>query len=267
MSSVCIVIPIYKPVLDETERRSLRSLAAIMPDREKAIISPDNLVHTEAQEIIPGARREFFDSCWFKNRNTYNALMMSEQFYSRFSAYDYILIYQTDAYLFSDKLDEFMQRDYDYIGAPWVLRPIYNRWPVSWIVSLKHSVRTLFGLPDLRRTWWRVGNGGLSLRKVASHLQVVRSLYDTIDVFKNHPDNHLYNEDVFFSTEVARHGIEWRVPTWQEALGFAYDIHPEVCYKLTGGALPMGCHSWQHPRRSGFWLPIINDVEAKRDCL
>ena len=38
--------------------------------------------------------------------------------YSRFEKYEYMLIYQLDAFVFSDRLMEFVEAGYDYIGAP-----------------------------------------------------------------------------------------------------------------------------------------------------
>ncbi len=115
----------------------------------------------------------------------------------------------------------------------------------------------MLGFKDATIGWWRVGNGGLSLRRVASHLDVVTRLSDVVDDFLKHPRNHLYNEDVFFSTEVNLHGLNFRYPKWEEALKFAFDKYPALCFKLNGNELPMGCHSWYKKRMRRFWFPII----------
>lgn len=52
--------------------------------------------------------------------------MLSAEFYERFLAWDYILLCQTDAFVFRDELADWCARGYDYIGAPWPLRPIYS---------------------------------------------------------------------------------------------------------------------------------------------
>jgi len=44
--------------------------------------------------------------------------MMSPAFYDAFKAFDYILIYQLDAFVFRDELEYFCSLGYDYIGAP-----------------------------------------------------------------------------------------------------------------------------------------------------
>ena len=49
----------------------------------------------------------------------------------------------------------------------------------------------------------------------------------------------------------------FRYPDWKEALGFSFDTNPAYCWRLTGGRLPMGCHSWSKPRMYRFWRRII----------
>lgn len=44
--------------------------------------------------------------------------MLEADFYRRFGKYKYMLIYQLDAFVFSDKLLDFCEMGYDYIGAP-----------------------------------------------------------------------------------------------------------------------------------------------------
>ena len=46
-----------------------------------------------------------FSDHWFHRVSTYNKLMLSLDFYVRFSAYGYLLVYQLDAWVFSDELD------------------------------------------------------------------------------------------------------------------------------------------------------------------
>ena len=62
-------------------------------------------------------------ACDFVDRVAYNRLMMSEQFYRAFEGYEYILIYQLDCLVFSNALEEWCRKGYDYIGAPW-----FERW-------------------------------------------------------------------------------------------------------------------------------------------
>ena len=258
MEKVNIVIPAYKSDLNQYEEISLRAVAERLGGHPVSFVVPKGLDVSRLTGIVDWANVEEFEPEYFHGIAGYNRLMMSETFYSRFTGYEYILIYQLDAYVFSDRLIEWCDKGYDYVGAPWLVRPIY-KFPLLRLGSaIKHGVRDMAGLPDERSTWWRVGNGGLSLRKVESHLRAVRELRQTIDTFLRHR-NHIYNEDVFFSVEVNRHGIGFRYPGWKEALDFAFDKYPRLCFKLNDGKLPFGCHAWQKRRMRKFWFPVILD--------
>lgn len=258
MGKVNIVIPAYKSELNKYEEISLRAAAERLGSYPVTFIVPQGLDVSRFTGIMSRAKVEEFAPEYFHGIAGYNRLMMSEEFYSRFSDYTYILIYQLDAYVFSDKLTEWCDKGYDYVGAPWLVRPIYKLPPLKIGSKIKHGVRNILHLPDERTTWWRVGNGGLSLRKVESHLRAVKELRQTIDTFLLHR-NHMYNEDVFFSVEVNRHGMNFRYPDWKEALGFAFDKYPRLCFRLNGNRLPFGCHAWQKRKMCKFWFPIIID--------
>ena len=257
MKKVCVIIPIYRTELNEYEMISVVQSAKALNNRDIIIIKPEGLNTDEIERKINSSRTESFAPDYFKGIPGYNRLMMSAEFYKRFIDYEYVLICQTDAYVFDDDLDRWCDTGYDYVGAPWLVRPIYNH-PVlklgSWI---KHKFRSLTGKPNLKVTWWKVGNGGISLRKTNSHLKAVESLSSVVAHFIDNPGNHIFNEDVFFSTEVNKHGLGFKYPTWQEALKFSFDKYPALCFQLNGEKLPMGCHAWYKRRMRKFWFPII----------
>ena len=184
-------------------------------------------------------------------------LMMSEAFYSRFIEFDYILVTQLDTYIFRDELLYWCQKGYDYIGAPWI-PSIYHRLPVSKLTaSIKAKYCEIFNIPNSHDIHYNVGNGGLSLRKVSSHLRAVTDLPDVINYFINHKRNSMFHEDVFFSLEVNKHGSNFKYPDFKEALNFSFDIHPKICFKMNGEKLPFGCHGWHKIRMQKFWKQII----------
>lgn len=254
---VNVVIPIYRNVLHPYERQSLEQVCRVLGRYPLTVIKPSGLCLDELADAYPQLSFESFDDSYFKGISGYNRLMMSETFYVRFSEFRYILIYQLDAYVFRDELAEWCHKDYDYIGAPWLVRPVY-RFPLLRFTSwLKKEWCRLFRLPNGQITNFKVGNGGFSLRKVSSHLQATARLGETIRTFLAHPGNHVFNEDVFFSVEVNRHGLGFRYPEYMEALRFAFDKYPALCFRLNGGRLPFGCHSWYKRRMKKFWFPLI----------
>ena len=80
--------------------------------------------------------------------------MLTRQFYEKFLNFDYILIYQTDAFIFVDKLDEWCTKGFSYVGAPWFKD---------------------FTPPYCTNELQFVGNGGFSLRKVPHFIKVLNT--------------------------------------------------------------------------------------------
>ncbi len=257
MELVKIIIPIYKAMLSPYEEISLKQACHVLNNYPITVVKPKGLNLCKLSQQYPMLSFESFEDEYFKGISGYNRLMMSEVFYRRFIGYEYILIYQLDAYIFKDELKKWCDKGYDYIGAPWLVRPVYS-FPLLKLASwIKKQYCDLFQCPNSQITNFKVGNGGLSLRKVNSHLKAVSQLQDTINRFLQHSGNHLFNEDVFFSIEVNKHGIGFNYPSYQEALQFSFDKYPDLNYRLNNNRLPFGCHSWYKKRMKKFWFPII----------
>ncbi|MEW6718188.1 MAG: DUF5672 family protein [Chloroflexota bacterium] len=88
-----------------------------------------------------------FEDRYFSTIASYSKLLLSPKFYAAFINFNYILIYQLDCLVFSDQLEEWCGAGYDYIGAP-LFRDKANP----------------------AKGFSRVGNGGLSLRRVLDEL-------------------------------------------------------------------------------------------------
>ncbi|KAA6332432.1 hypothetical protein EZS27_019063 [termite gut metagenome] len=254
---VKVIIPVYKNVLSENERISLDRAYGILKNYPIVVVKPSSLKPDTLFEDYPALTYESFNDAYFRNLSGYNKLMLSEEFYERFTDTGYILICQLDAYIFKDELKEWCLKGYDYIGAPWLVRPMY-RFPIlkftSWI---KKQYCDLFNFPNGQITNSRVGNGGLSLRKIESHLNATRQLRPIIQFYLSRKRHHIYNEDVFWAVEVNKQGLGFRYPDCMEALQFSFDKYPQWCYKLNGYQLPFGCHSWYKRKMRKFWYPII----------
>lgn len=257
--TVNVIIPVYKTKLNELEKVSLDRIYQVLQKHPLVVIKPQSLNITPLLEEYPQLTVEEFDDNYFKSISGYNRLMLSSEFYQRFSDCQYILICQLDAYVFTDELIKWCNKGYDYIGAPWLVRPIYN-FPLLALASwIKKQYCNLFHRPNSQITNFKVGNGGFSLRKVSSHLQATSKLKHIIEEYLAHTKNHIFNEDVFFSVEVNRHGLCFTYPTYSEALQFSFDKYPALCYELNNSRLPFGCHSWYKRRMKKFWFPIIRN--------
>lgn len=247
---VKIIVPVYKTQLNPFERISLEQNNRVLNAYPRIFIKPQSLDISELLRDFPAFSVESFDDTYFTSIQSYNRLMMSPELYQRFSDAEYMLLCQLDAYIFRDELTEWCQKGYDYIGAPWI-KPFPNSLPIvqtlrKWIYRSKKV-----------NIDYKVGNGGLSLRKINKHLEVVTLLQDAIQHYLFHTHSDHYNEDVFFATEVNKYGLNFNYPTWKEALRFSFDKRPRLCYQTNHCQLPFGCHNWYKKKELKFWQPII----------
>ena len=233
---VIVCVPIYKNNLSVLERASLRQLNKILGKYQRVFVAPQSLEFDFGDE---GASFivERFPDYFFQSVLSYSALMLNVEFYRRFSKYEYVLIYQTDAFVFSDSLQKFCQLGYDYIGAP--LERANPLW--SFIGN-------------------RVGNGGLSLRKVSSAISMLE-IWDKI--VANGPLASIFWqwEDLFWSYCAGREECNFQVPPINIAVEFA--VQDNVCraYKrLQIGWRPFGCHGWWQTKTDfEVWWPIVKE--------
>ena len=155
---VAIVIPIIAPSVKGDELQSLRQCLNTLGKRDIYYLCSNELDTTFYERLNNEAgvpfRKRTFGGEWFNGVNAYNRLCFSSMLYEAFAEYEYMLIYQLDAYVFEDRLDEWCQRGYDYVGGPWLCH-----WSRE-VENLDH---------------WEVGNGGFSLRKVDTFLRVLTS--------------------------------------------------------------------------------------------
>ncbi len=163
----CIItIPIYKSSLTSQEKESLIQCIRVLYKYPISLVCPQNLNLENYQEIFKKMDKTFvcerFGDENFKNRDSYSKLLLSNYFYQRYIQYDYILIYQLDAWVFTDELMYWCNKNYDYIGAPWK------------IDVLKKMVGFA---PEYG------GNGGFSLRKVSSFLKLTNLKISYKDVY------------------------------------------------------------------------------------
>lgn len=251
MNPVVVVIPIYKSNFTAYEQIAFVQCLKVLGKYSIQIVKPQSLDLQFLTEVRPQLQFESFDDSYFESVQTYNRLMLSTEFYERFASYEYILIYQLDAFVFRDELLEWCQKGYDYIGAPWRLERDFSSVTDKLIFSLKKQLAIWFDLRDKNRNnqpldvilKMTVGNGGFSLRKVQKMLDIVRSQRPTIERYLAGKGS-FYNEDVFFCIEMNRYIQRVRVPHWREALRFAVEDKPSKSFELNGRQLPFGCHAW-----------------------
>lgn len=253
MDKVVVIIPIYKTTLSDDEVLSLRQTCQALKNYPLVVIQPEGLDLSSLNEQYPLLQFQEFPASYFKGIMGYNRLMLSPVFYERFLNYEYMLICQLDAYIFRDELQEWCNKGYDYIGSPWLRRPVYDFPLLKQCMQFSLWWKHRRGLRSKQDLYNKVGNGGLSLRKVKAHYQVTKDSQELIGFYTNRKKLHLYNEDVFWALEAK----DFSYPTPEEAMLFAFDKYPELAYKLTGERLPFGCHGWNKRKMRKFWKGVF----------
>ena len=109
---------------------------------------------------------------------------------------EYILIYQLDAFVFKDELKEWCQKGYDYIGAPWIATIENTIWLKYFnIVARKFRSKNK---NNREQIFFKVGNGGFSLRRTSSHYSIVKENEPFITQFLNADIKEIMLSKMFF---------------------------------------------------------------------
>lgn len=263
MSTNAVAIIAYRAEPDNDELASLRQCFVTLGQHTLLLICPESLradiyLREAARSGVQLSLVRFSDH-WFRSVSTYNKLMLSVDFYERLSMYEYLLIYQLDAWVFSDELDSWCARGYSYIGAPF-----FN---------------------DREELFPFAGNGGFSLRKVPDFLALLRGSANTreydhdfwaIDLpaktkLRGQLKRVLHrgemslcrlstkwycrlmpeHEDFIFAKAFSFLGKK-HIPLPREAAQFSFERCPEWLFTWTEGRLPFGCHAYGKYGKT-FW--------------
>lgn len=265
---VAVTIIAYSNSPTELELKSFDQCLRVLGRHPLILVCPDSL-NIQIYEDIAERQRislrvERFADNWFTSVQQYNLLLLSTDFYKRFCDIGYILIYQLDAWVFSDQLLEWCDKGYYYIGAPWFngqgeLLPIAGNGGFC-LRSPSACLRLLSG--ELVKMW----NFTFmflrfpTLRSSYHHFQdMLHFWWNPHEYIKAWPQN----EDVFFSKalEFTAHG---KVAPPSEAMFFSFECFPEKLYSLTGQKLPFGCHAIAryNPTFWKNWIPALQTTTS-----
>lgn len=234
-------VPVYKEIPSQTEAFSLMQLR-LLEVQNVTLVCPEGLNLTHYLHLWPELNVKSYSPEHFSSVQSYNDLVISSAFYEPFATdYEYVLIYQSDAFLLSNQILEFCKAGFDYYGAPWKVGfPQYyfafNRWPIR-----------------LNSKRFHVGNGGLSLRNIASTLDLLKRK-------EGHISKTFFMEDAFFgywgSTDPYFHACPPQV-----AATFSLEMEPDFWMEKTG-SLPMGLHGFEVWHRD-IYDPLLKARYAK----
>jgi len=283
LRSCVVVVPLHTLQLDAIEVSALVHALHKLSDYEfvllhKHSISSAELLDRLGKSACSRNRKihciEVADEC-LASIDSYNQMLMQAWFYRLFKAWDYLLIFQLDAWILESNLQVWLQKEYSYIGAPWT----------------GHLGQDT---PDSG-----VGNGGLSLRKVRDMLAIFedQTRQQTVPVFRwgylawrmtlfrryylfpvwQWPLLFLKRLMLFARMSLGWHntlayfieiGIQedhilgvyvphvfpwFKLPLMQEAAAFAIETNPRLTRDFYAIERPFGCHAWEKFDRD-FWI-------------
>lgn len=260
-----VIVPVHKPQLTTSENIALVQCFKILKNYDIYLIYPEGMNIEIYKNNFPEIIFFPVPVDWLASLQAYNYMKCSLAFYTLFKAYDFMLSYEPDAYIFSDDWRKANVFDYDYIGAP-------------WFKDYKEE-----GMPD------KVGNSGFSMRKIATcihalemkakfmrHWRIIYKLklnkFLKVSIlfkffgrsFKLAANNYYYyrffllapiSEDIFWSSIVPR-VISFRLAPVEDAIKFSFEKKPDLLYQINQNSLPLGCHGWMK-YNPAFWKQFI----------
>ena len=268
-NNAAVIIISHKPELLDYEEKSIIQCSKVLRNRDIFFTLPKNIDRTYYHKTFPSIKHFLVNPKWLSSYEYSNHFKVLPYIYNTFSQYEFILFHEPDAYVFEDELDFWIEKSYDYIGAPWFKG-----------YEDVHEDSNIIG----------VGNSGFSLRKVSSHLKVTRSfsyikkkreiynenlekfqslggkLYGLYSTFKqltySNNTHYLFNnymgqEDLFWAKYVPRNFSWFKVAPVEDAIRFSFEIFPERLFEMNEKKLPFGCHAWQKYNPE-FWSKFIS---------
>lgn len=234
----CVVlIPVYAEALSDDEKRCVDVYVKVLKNRDIFFLAPEHLKKEWYQQHYPTIEYKFFPDKFFTGTKSYNHLMLSEAFYERFSDYEYMLIAQTDACIWSndDRLDYFMDKGYHYYGAPWI--PERRIW--EWIRVPKESGKG-YKIRCCKKAGQGIsmGNGGFCLRHIDKSWQLIKEFsWRKIYWFYKR------NEDIFFGLFGIYNKAGFVLSDVDTGKEFGREYRLKECVR--DGDIPFGVHGWK----------------------
>jgi uncharacterized protein DUF5672 len=237
-SAIAIVLPIYRPRLDDEALATVDRAIALLQHGDWHLVAPMSLETSFYEKRYGKAIVRFPDSC-LDSGETYSRLLLTDEFYATFAQYEYMLVIQDDVYVLRDDLAYWQTRQFDYIGAP---------WPTGIELVLNMSHRP--GIHGHSVTVY-VGNGGFSLRRIAACRQLLAEFTEEAAWFGENQ-----NEDIFFAI-FGQFSQQFTLPSLRVAAAFAWEVRLPRMHALCEGQLPMAIHDYDTHDPEFFARTII----------
>jgi hypothetical protein len=225
-SAIAIVLPIYRPRLDDEAVVAVDRAIAQLQHGVWHLVAPMSL-ETSFYEKRYGKAIVRFPDAWLDSQQNYSRLLLTDEFYATFAQYEYMLVIQDDVYVLRDDLAYWQARGFDYIGAPWPSG-------LERVLSMSHKP----GIHGRTATAY-VGNGGFSLRRIAACRQLLAEFAEEAAWFRKKGKA----EDQFFGI-FGQFSQQFTLPSLRVAAAFAWETSLPHMHALCDGQLPMAIHAY-----------------------
>ncbi len=227
-----------------------------------------------AQKYKINILTEFFDFKNFKSIQSYNNFMLSINFYKRFKEFEYILIYQLDAYVFRDELEEWCKKKYSYIGAPIFKggrkcdKNSEYMQCMNGGLSLRNTKDMINILSDIRKIYIFENKyerqNLISKIKAIIKILTIKNDYDLEIANNYHEDillskifiekiNNFKSRPKFWDKVIKIRTNIYNLPSFNESYKFSFEENIEYLSTLYNNSLPTFCHAFQLEYKRTFW--------------
>lgn len=259
----CVAIPVYQERISAYEQISMDQCFRVLSNYDIYFVIPKKLesfIQSHPYYLSGQAAYHVFSDDFFIDVPAYNRLLKYPQFYKKFISYEFLLLYQLDAFVFKDELLKWCELHYDNIGAP-LFKDYYDAVSTSPIIGQGNGG---FCLRNIRACYAAVTTlRKLKFKKVYTDINrsVLRNIYRFIKhqvffIYSLYPFQPMINEDRFWAEEIPAVFAGFRVPDPLISMRFSFEVNPDVLFEMNHHELPFGCHAWWRYNLE-FWKPHI----------
>jgi hypothetical protein len=258
---VVVLVFTHKPTLEWHEVIAYRQCFRMLGKHPIRLVCPQGMDTALYRELVPTVEIDSIAPRWLSSLRNYNRLKVKPFLYQRYSAYEFILTYELDAFVFRDDLEAWCDQSWDYIGAPWFeeyseatldAKPLgvgnsgFSLRRTEPMIRMSRSLRYQKPPGELFRAW-RAGETRLA--SVLSSLTYRNNFYGPLNNYPGH-------EDRFWCEVAAPRFPEFKIAPYEAARRFSFEANPRRLFEECGSALPFGCHKWMNHDLE-FWKPHL----------
>ena len=246
--SCVVILPVHKIDLSDIEKASIFHNISILRNWDHVILCPKSILN-DVKLLFKQALCSRLNFCAledsnFKSVTTYDQMLTKVDFYKMFEDYKYLLITQPDVVIFKDEVQYWIDKDIDYIGAPWIInfsKDKDNYYVGNGGVSLRNINSFINALNKLRIL--KCPHWYLQVKKVPSFFHRVAQYSFGFNLFLFFKKTH---EDFFWSQLIPSSNKNFKVACIGDSFNFAIERFrkdDEINFSIENS--PFAIHAWE----------------------